>query len=94
MPEPESAVLIEKLRRANRLWKAAAISLALVLAMLVANNFWQLQVAEAEMYRLQAEAETYRAAADKARQEAEKGMQEREKAMQEFEKALEKARRQ
>ena len=69
--------LIEKLRRANRIWKAAAISLALVLAMLVANIFWQLQLAEAETYRAAA-------AAHKARQEADK---QREKALKELEKA-------
>ena len=91
MPEPESAVLIKKLRRANRLWKVAAISLALVLTMLVVNIFWEVHLAEAETYRLQAEAERIEAAVHMARQEVDK---QREKALQEFEKALEKARRQ
>ncbi len=55
MPEPESALLIENLRRANRGWKTAAISLAMILGMLVVNNVWRarlaIQRAEAEAYR-------------------------------------------
>jgi len=81
MPEPESSALIEKLRRANRRWKTIAISLAMILTMLVVNNFWR-----AKLAAQRAEAEAYRAVAaeHKARQELGKQL---EKAKQETEKA-------
>jgi len=93
MPEPESVVLIEKLRRANRRWKTAATSLALVLTMLVVNIFWEVQekahraaAVEAEMLRHLAEVKALRAAADGAHQAAQESFKQLEKAKQETEK--------
>jgi hypothetical protein len=79
MPEQESAVLIEKLRRANRLWKTAAIGLTLVLTMLAVNSFWRAKLAaqRAEAYRAVAAENKVRhelgKQVEKAKQEAEKG---------------------
>jgi predicted small secreted protein len=45
MPESESAVLIEKLQRARRRWKAIAIGLSVVLAILVTHTVMQAKLA-------------------------------------------------